>query len=346
MNKTPKIIQKWLMLGAILVVTMIAIGGITRLTQSGLSIVHWKPISGVVPPLSEADWLQEFEHYKSSPEFIKKNAHFNLDDFKKIFFWEYIHRLVGRLLGIVFIVPFVYFLIRRKIKDANLIKNLLVIFFLGALQGYAGWYMVKSGLVNNPYVSHYRLAIHLLLALLLLIFITWEILKIKYPIISYNYPKHRKIRNLIRFSFLLLIVQITYGAFTAGLKAGYIYQTFPKMGNEWFPDSIVNKLDLIGLTTLTNNPATVQFIHRWLGIFIFVFIMWLYFKVRKRAVSAQQLKSVKMVFHTTSLQVILGIVAILNAVPLFIGVLHQLIAVMLLINLVIAYYFFRYRIYS
>lgn len=346
MSKTPKIVQKWLMLGAILVTTMIAIGGITRLTQSGLSMVHWKPIAGIVPPLTEADWLQEFEHYKSTPEFNKKNAHFNLDDFKKIFFWEYIHRLVGRILGIVFIVPFIYFLITRKIKDSNLIKNLLIIFLLGALQGYAGWYMVKSGLVNNPYVSHYRLAIHLGLALLLLIFITWEILKIRYPIISYNYPKHRKIRNLLRFTIVLTLIQIMYGAFTAGLKAGYIYPTFPKMGNEWFPDSIVTKLTNNGLISLTDNPISVQFIHRWLGVFVLVFTLWLYFKVKKRAVSAQQLKSVKTVFHTTALQVILGIVAILYAVPLFIGVLHQLIAVMLLVNVIIAYYFFRYKIYN
>lgn len=344
MNKTPKIIQKWLTLGAILVITMIAIGGITRLTQSGLSIVHWKPISGVVPPLSEADWQQEFEHYKSSPEFTKKNAHFNLSDFKKIFFWEYIHRLIGRLIGIVFLIPFIYFVVTRKIKDSRLLKNLLIIFLLGALQGYAGWYMVKSGLVNNPYVSHYRLAIHLGLALLLLSFITWEILKLRYPIISYDYPKHQKIRNWIRLAFVLIIIQITYGAFTAGLKAGYIYTTFPKMGNEWFPDSILNTFNRNGILSFTDYPISVQFIHRWLGILILIFISWLYLKVRKRAVSAQQLKSIKTVFHTVILQVILGIVAILYAVPLVIGIMHQLVAVMLFINLLIAYYFFRYKI--
>jgi cytochrome c oxidase assembly protein subunit 15 len=345
MNKTPKIIERWLMLGALLVILMIVIGGITRLTQSGLSIIHWKPISGIVPPLNEIEWLKEFEHYKSSPEFILKNSHFDLDDFKKIFFWEYIHRLLGRIIGIVFIVPFLFFAFTRKIKDPRLFKNLLIIFLLGALQGYAGWYMVQSGLTQNPNVSHYRLAIHLGLALILLSFIVWEILKLRFPIINYSYPKHHKTRNLLRVALGLLSIQLIYGAFMAGLKAGYVFPTFPKMGNTWIPEIITTALNNYGIISLVENPISVQFIHRWLGTFLLIFIFWIFLTTRKLTISANQSKSIKMVLHTTTLQFVLGVLTILFSVPLYLGILHQLVAVILLTNLVIAYYFFRYKIY-
>ncbi|MDO9260694.1 MAG: COX15/CtaA family protein [Flavobacteriaceae bacterium] len=343
MNKTPKIIEKWLMLGAILVLLMIVIGGITRLTESGLSIVHWKPITGILPPLNETAWQTEFEHYQSSPEFQIKNAHFTLDNFKKIFFWEYLHRFLGRLTGIVFIIPFLYFSFTRKIKDPKLFKNLLIILLLGALQGYAGWYMVQSGLVDNPHVSHYRLAIHLGLALILLCFIVWEILKIRIPIINYVYPKHQKIRNLLRFTFFLLGTQIIFGAFMSGLKAGFVYPTFPKMGKEWLPESITNAFQEMGLMSFVENPISVQFIHRWLGASILLFILWVFIKSRKEVISASQSKSIKMILHTTTLQFILGVLTLLFSVPIFLGVLHQLIAVMLLMSLVVSYYLFKYK---
>lgn len=343
MNKTPKIVEKWLMLGAILVLLMIVIGGITRLTESGLSIVHWKPITGILPPLNETAWQNEFEHYQSSPEFQLKNNHFTLDDFKKIYFWEYLHRFLGRLTGIIFIVPFLYFSFTRKIKDPKLFKNLLIILLLGALQGYAGWYMVQSGLVKNPHVSHYRLAIHLGLALILLSFIIWEILKIRIPIINYEYPKHRKIRNLLRIGFVLLGVQIIFGAFMSGLKAGFVYPTFPKMGHEWLPQSVINAFQEIGLLSLVENPISVQFIHRWLGASILLFILWVFIKSRKELLSAGQSKSIKMILHTTSLQFALGVLTLLFSVPIVLGVLHQLVAVMLLITLVIAFYLFKYK---
>lgn len=344
MNSTSKLIERWLMLGALLVILMIVVGGITRLTQSGLSIVHWKPISGIVPPLNEKDWQQEFEHYKSSPEFILKNSHFNLDDFKQIFFWEYLHRLLGRIIGIVFLVPFLYFVFTRKIKDPHLFRNLLIIFLLGALQGYAGWYMVQSGLVDNPRVSHYRLAIHLGLAFLLLSFIVWEILKLRHPIINYTYPKHQTVRNLLRVGLALLSIQLIFGAFMAGLKAGYVYPTFPKMGHEWIPNSMVESFNEAGLISLVENPISVQFIHRWLGAFLLIFIFWIFISTRKLAISANQSKGIKMILHTTTLQFILGILTVLFSVPIFLGVLHQLIAVVLLLTFVNAYYFFSYKI--
>lgn len=331
------------MLGAILVLLMIVIGGITRLTESGLSIVHWKPISGIVPPLNEKAWQTEFEHYQNSPEFQLKNNHFTLDNFKKIFFWEYLHRFLGRLTGIIFIIPFLYFSFTRKIKDPKLFKNLLIILLLGALQGYAGWYMVQSGLVENPRVSHYRLAIHLGLALILLSFIVWEILKIRIPIINYVYPKHRKIRNLLRIAFLLLGTQIIFGAFMSGLKAGFVYPTFPKMGREWLPESVINAFKEIGLMSLVENPISVQFIHRWLGASILLFILWVFIKSRRELISAKQSKSIKMILHTTTLQFILGVLTILFSVPIFLGVIHQFVAVLLLMSLVVSYYLFKYK---
>jgi cytochrome c oxidase assembly protein subunit 15 len=343
MNKTPKIIEKWLILGAILVITMIVIGGVTRLTQSGLSMVHWKPISGIIPPLNEKDWQMEFEHYQSSPEFQLKNSHFNLDDFKKIFFWEYLHRLIGRLTGIIFIIPFLYFSLTRKIKDRRLFKNLLIILLLGSLQGYAGWYMVKSGLVDNPHVSHFRLAIHLGLALLLLSFIVWEILKFRIPIINYEYPKHHKIRKLLGITVALISTQIIFGAFMSGLKAGYVYPTFPKMGKEWIPQSVINAFNDIGFMSLIENPISVQFIHRWLGASVLVFILFVYLKSKKEVISSRQLKSIKIVLHTTSLQFILGVTTLLFSVPIILGILHQLVAVMLLMTLVVSFYLFKYK---
>lgn len=343
MNKTPKIVEKWLILGAFLVLLMIVIGGITRLTESGLSIVQWKPITGIVPPMNETEWQKEFELYQTSPEFQLKNAHFTLSDFKKIFFWEYLHRFLGRLTGIIFIIPFLYFSFTRKIKDPKLFKNLLIILLLGALQGYAGWYMVQSGLVQNPRVSHYRLAIHLGLALILLCFIIWEILKIRKPIINYNYPKHQKIRILLRIGFVLLGIQMVFGAFMSGLKAGFIYPTFPKMGNEWLPQSVLNSFQEMGLLSLIENPITVQFIHRWLGISVLLFILWLFILSRREVISSFQSKSIKMMLPISFLQVMLGVFLLLFSVPIVLGVLHQLVAVSLLINFVFSYYFFRYK---
>jgi len=155
-NRTPKIVGYWLLLGGLLVITMVVIGGITRLTHSGLSMVNWHPIAGIIPPLNHADWMTEFTHYKTSPEYIKHNYQFTLNDFKSIFWWEFIHRFIGRVIGIVFLIPFLWFYFTYKFKNKKLLKRLIFIFLLGGLQGFIGWFMVKSGLVNRPSVSHFR----------------------------------------------------------------------------------------------------------------------------------------------------------------------------------------------
>ncbi len=339
-NKTPKIVGYWLLLGAVLVITMVVIGGITRLTHSGLSMVNWHPISGIVPPLNQADWTSEFTHYKTSPEYIKHNYHFTLDDFKSIFWWEFIHRFIGRVIGIVFLVPFLWFYFTKKLTDKKLVKNLIVIFLLGGLQGFIGWFMVKSGLVNRPSVSHFRLALHLVTALFLFSYIFWTAL----PILTKT-PKeqkfHPKLQKNLKILLGLTSLQIIYGAFTAGLKAGYIYPTYPKMGLDWLPDIAIESLKTTGISVLIDNPIWVQFIHRWLAALVLFFFVKFYLKARKLKLNTSQIKCNNTLIGLIILQITLGIFTLINAVPVSLGVLHQLGAVLVLATLVLSLYYYK-----
>ena len=339
-NKTPKIVGYWLILGASLVVLMVVIGGITRLTQSGLSIVEWKPISGTIPPLNEQEWLVEFNNYKTSPEFIKSNSHFTLEDFKSIFWWEFIHRLIGRFIGFVFLIPFLWFYFTKKLKSKSLSKNLIVIFLLGGLQGFIGWFMVKSGLVNRPSVSHYRLALHLSTALILVAYILWTAL----PILA---PKQKdtiafpRLQKQLKVLLSLLSLQILYGAFTAGLKAGHMYPTFPKMGADWLPHSGVDAFQSLGFMGLFEDPVLVQFIHRWLAVLVLIFFVNFFLSARKENVSPLQKKCNLILIWSIVFQFALGIFTLLNSVPVSLGVLHQLGAVIVLTALINALYFYK-----
>jgi len=339
-NKTPKIVGYWLLLGAILVITMVVIGGITRLTHSGLSMVKWHPISGIVPPLNTTEWTAEFNHYKTSPEYIKHNYHFTLEDFKSIFWWEFIHRFIGRIIGVVFIVPFLWFYFTKKLQDKNLIKHLLIIFLLGGLQGFIGWFMVKSGLVNRPSVSHFRLALHLSTALFLFAYILWAALPIlaSIPKKQFFYPKLQKSLKIL---LGLVSLQIIYGAFTAGLKAGYIYPTYPKMGTDWLPDFAIESLKNTGISALIENPILVQFIHRWLAFVVLFFFVRFYLKAHKLELTVPQIKCNYTLISLIVLQITLGIFTLINAVPVSLGVLHQLGAVLVLATLVVSLYFYR-----
>ena len=223
----------WLLSGCLLIFIMVIIGGITRLTDSGLSMSTWKLIGGTIPPLNLEEWIAAFDIYKATPE-GKMNSHYVLDDFKYIFFWEYLHRMIGRLLGLVFIIPFIYFLIKKKL-NRKLIYQSLVLFTMGAMQGAIGWWMVKSGLVDNPDVSHYRLAIHLITAFLTCAFAFWVALPIIYP---GKREGNNKLLKLTSWLFIVVILQIIYGAFVAGLDAGRVCNTWPKMCGEWIPESI------------------------------------------------------------------------------------------------------------
>lgn len=322
----------WLLTGCFLIAAMVIIGGITRLTGSGLSITQWKLIHGTIPPLNEQQWNEEFESYKQIPQYRLLNYDYTLADFKKIYFWEYLHRLIGRVIGIVFIVPFIFFYIKKQF-DAKLLRKVLFLFCLGGLQGFLGWFMVKSGLSERTSVSHIRLAIHLLAA-----FITFGItfkvaLDVIYPH-KQEYDMHlTKLYKGGWWVMLLLVLQITYGAFVAGLKAGRVYNTWPKMGDEWIASSVPYSISTEGISALVNNISVVQFIHRYVAyIVVAAFLFLFYFsknlhKARMgKLLSSEKLKAVKMIPHAILTQFLLGIFTLLYAVPVWLGVLHQLMA--------------------
>jgi cytochrome c oxidase assembly protein subunit 15 len=337
----PKSIGYWLLIGAFLVLMMIVLGGYTRLSHSGLSMVTWKPVTGFIPPLNQENWISEFEAYKTSPEYKLRNYNFSLEEFKEIYWPEFLHRLLGRVIGIVFIIPFLYFLFRKKLRNPKLRRNLIILFLLGILQGFAGWYMVKSGLVDQPAVSHYRLAIHLVLALILYSYLFFVALKILTNENQIEPSANRSLNFILYTTLTLLIMQIIYGAFVAGLKAGLFYPTFPKMGPDWIPSPVQDSFQEDGLMSLFNSPYVVQFIHRWLGILVLVSASILFFKSRKLNLNQSFQNSLLLVFSLTVLQVLLGVFTLLNLVPVSLGVLHQLFAVLLLTSLLYTVFLHR-----
>lgn len=322
----------WLVTGVVLITCIVIIGGITRLTRSGLSIVEWKPISGILPPLSEREWIETFEKYQESPEFIHYNNHFTLEDYKMIYFWEYLHRLFGRVIGIAFIIPFVIFLLKKAFSPL-IKKRVFVILLLGAAQGIMGWVMVKSGLSDQPHVSHYRLMMHLILAVFLIAYIYYTALLVKNEDYKYTFQVKDRWRKWVVFVFILLLAQLIYGALVAGLKAGYIYNTFPKMGNSWLPVNFANQLSENGLLAFFEDPGIVQFMHRILG-FILMFTLGLYwFKFRHK-----KLLSFHLLSGTVVIQVLLGVLTLLLVVPIWLGVLHQFVAILLVLFLTHHYF--------
>ena len=330
-------IANWLMLGAFMVLLMVIIGGITRLTHSGLSIVTWQPIKGVLPPLNEAQWQQAFEAYKQIPEYKQVHHYFTLQDFKHIFFWEYTHRMLGRLIGVVFFVPFVFFWVSGRIKSKRLLRRLLLIFALGGLQGFAGWYMVKSGLVENTSVDHLRLALHMFVALIVLTSIVWTVFELKWTNNTGNF-KQPKIFKFLLATWFLVIIQIVYGGFTAGLKAGHVFPTYPKMGESWLPDISYNVFHSDGLSSLINFPATVQFIHRWLGFIILLWVIYFYYKLRKQAGYKRLGNILLLIVLLISLQYTFGVFVILLKVPISLAVTHQLTAFILYLSILAGLY--------
>jgi cytochrome c oxidase assembly protein subunit 15 len=323
MNKSVLI---WLIAGAVLVASMVVIGGITRLTNSGLSIVEWKLIMGSIPPLSAAEWQATFEKYQQFPEYQKINSSFTVSDFKAIFWWEYSHRLLGRLIGIVFLMPFLVFWIKGYFNKRWLWR-LSLLFVLGGFQGFLGWFMVKSGLVDNPDVSHYRLAAHLFAALLLFSYIIWLIMDIIEP--TKNKIKTQFYSISLWALYFLALIQIIYGALVAGLNAGLFYPTYPKMNGEWIPTSISHQFATNGWLALVSDITTVQFIHRWLGtaiFFLLVAIIYLYLP----SLLNQNKKRLRYLLWVVTLQALLGILALLLSVPFTIAVLHQFTALILL----------------
>ena len=302
---------------------MVVLGGVTRLTGSGLSMVDWRPVTGVLPPLGDSEWQQVFEMYQQTPEFQKENSHMEVSDFKGIFWLEYLHRLLGRTIGIVFLVPFLFFVWKGHIQKREFPKYMLM-FVLGGMQGVLGWYMVKSGLVDKPDVSQYRLAAHLLAAFLIYAYMFWVALTLLFPPReTQRHPWYGKTLALTA----LITVTVMSGAFVAGLKAGKIYNTFPKMGEYWIPP------DVLALEpawrNFFDNMATVQFEHRVLAITTFVLIVAYWARLRKADLPARIRRGVNALLHTAVLQVALGIATLLLVVPIFLAASHQAVAMLL-----------------
>jgi cytochrome c oxidase assembly protein subunit 15 len=312
-----------------LVFCMIIVGGATRLTHSGLSIVEWEPIVGTIPPLNDTDWNQVFDEYKGSPEYQLINFGMSLDEFKVIFWWEYFHRLLGRLIGFVFFVPFLFFLLTRRL-NAGLTGRLLGIFALGGLQGGMGWYMVASGLVDEPNVSQYRLTAHLGIAFLIFGAITWTAMSVLYPSkTNLSVPVRSMYKTSVAVSATLFLMVLS-GGFVAGLQAGLIYNTFPLMGNSFIPPNLFALTPF--WTNFFDNMTTVQFDHRIIAYILAIMIPIFWFKLRRRDVSNRTRTLSNLLLGLLALQIVLGIATLIYHVPTVLGVAHQAIGSLLFIT--------------
>ena len=316
-----------------MVMAMIAVGGATRLTGSGLSIVEWKPIMGTIPPLNLEEWNSAFQKYQEYPQFKLQNPNMSLGDFKFIFLWEYFHRLLGRMMGVVFLLPWIYFVARKKI-DRSLATKTAIGFFLGGLQGLAGWLMVQSGLVDRPSVSHFRLAIHLCLAMVILGYLFWVYLAYASKESAEKIHQPRSARIHLIFVDIFFTLQVIYGAFVAGLKAGFIHNTYPTMSGEWFPSAFFALEP--EWTNFFENPVAVQFLHRWIAVILLIVAVSLALRFRKEKWS-------KALAHSLGLQFFLGVMTLIFNVPLVLAVLHQLGAAAFLMSLVFTHRSFSYR---
>jgi len=317
-------VATWLLICCGLVFVMVVLGGFTRLTGSGLSMVDWRPLMGVLPPLSDAEWQRVFEMYQLSPEFQKVNSAFGVEEFKSIFWLEYLHRLLGRTIGLVFLVPFIFFFAAGYIQRNEWAKYLLM-FVLGGMQGLLGWYMVKSGLVDVPHVSQYRLTAHLVAAFIIYAYMFWVAMSLLFPRPE-NAAKHPWYGKTLAL-FALVSTTIISGGFVAGLKAGKIYNTFPLMGDHWFPPGLMALEPF--WRNFFDNMTTVQFDHRYLAITTFVLVAVYWFKLRGTDLPARARPAVNALLHTAVLQVALGIATLLLAVPVILGATHQGVAMLL-----------------
>ncbi len=307
----------WLLAVAVLVFAMVVVGGVTRLTRSGLSIVEWNPVTGAIPPLTENQWQSEFDKYKQTPEYRHINAGMSLEAFQRIFYVEWAHRLLGRLLGFIFFLPLVYFIARRRIQRA-LIPKLIGIFILGGLQGALGWFMVKSGLVDIPRVSPYRLTAHLVMAVAIYGLLLWTAFGLLYP----TSASIRK--SLRRYGWgvtALIVVAIVAGGFVAGNKAGFAFNTWPLMQDRVFPEGMLALSPW--WTNLFENIATVQFDHRLLAYGVVLAALLYWWRLRHERLPARARIAANILPIAALLQVALGITTLLLAVPTPLGAAHQ-----------------------
>ena len=324
-----KFIQIWLISIIFLLTFMIIVGGLTRLTDSGLSITEWELFKGFLPPLSKNDWLNYFELYKNIPEYTEQNFNMSLNEFKIIFWWEWAHRFLGRLIGIVFLIPLIYLFFKH---DFNFVKKYVLIFLLICFQGFLGWYMVSSGLVDRVDVSHYRLSIHLFVAFVILSLVIWEFLSnINLKKIKINFKTY-----LPEIFLFLLFIQLIFGAFVSGMDAGKIYNNWPLMGQNYYPDDSYFS-DLFKLNVF-DNPSIVQFIHRNMAYVILIFYLFIFFKLSKKKV-----KYINNIIYIIGiilfLQIFLGILTLLSGANIFYSSLHQINTIFLFSSSI--YFIFR-----
>ncbi len=324
--KRPVAISNWLYAVAFLVFVMIIVGGITRLTESGLSITEWKPITGAIPPMSEAAWVSEFEKYKQIPEYLEINGPkgMTLDEFKFIYFWEWVHRLLGRLIGLAFALPLAWFAFKRAIPEGYG-GRLAALLVLGGMQGAIGWWMVTSGLTERTDVSHFRLATHLLIAFLILAALVWTALDMRQVARGQNRPSRPTAFGLIVFGVLFL--QLLFGAYTAGLNAGYVSDTWPLMHGSLLPAGISWSGGV--WTVLNNDPYVIHFIHRWWAWVAVGFLI-----VLARRIRGQSRKASIAIHSAFGVQVLLGIATVMTGVSIVYAVLHQAVGALVVISTV------------
>jgi heme a synthase len=345
-QRSSKPVAIWLLIGVGMIIIQILLGGITRLTGSGLSITEWKPIMGALPPMNDQDWNTAFEKYQQIAQYKYVNSHFTIGDFKFIYFWEWFHRVWARLIGVVFIIPFIIFIIQKRFKK-EMIKPLMILFLLGAIQGLVGWIMVQSGLEDSEllYVSHYKLAIHFILALGLLCYALWFTFNLLIP--KEQITVNKSLRKFTGWLIVLLIIQLIYGAFMAGLKAAPAAPTWPTINGVWFPENIQSFGDreFPGLSFLTDNPLMVHFIHRNLAYIISVLILIWFWKANKMEGTILFKKTKALPLLLVLLQVLLGVFTVLHAATphsfLWLAVAHQFAAMLLLLSLIWMYYIVR-----
>ena len=314
-----KYISLWLVSMFWVVAIMIIVGGLTRLTDSGLSITQWQLFSGIFPPLNETQWNQYFGLYKKIPEYYLQNYSMTLEEFKVIFWWEFIHRFLGRLIGILFFVPLIFFTLKLGFKK---ILSLYLIFILICFQGFIGWYMVSSGLVDRVDVSHYRLSLHLVLAFIIISLIFWNYLSLQNINLSF-----KKINRQIPIIFILIIfLQICIGAFVSGMDAGKIYNSWPFMGSGFFPDD--NSIKNLFYLSALNDPSMVQFMHRSLAYLIFIFYLFIFVIIYKNRLSGL-FKAIIVTGFLLILQIVLGILTLLYSAQIIIASMHQISSILL-----------------
>lgn len=315
-----KLIVSWLILVAVLVFAMIVLGGVTRLTNSGLSMTDWKPVTGWLPPLSDQAWTAEFDRYKAFPEYQQVNKGMSLSEFKGIYAFEFAHRVLGRIIGLVFFIPFVSFLVFGRIRG-SMIPRLVLLFILGGLQGGMGWFMVKSGLVDDPDVSHYRLTAHLALASLIYSVIMWTIFDLLRPEKNRGARDPGLVRSWSAILLALISAQILIGGFVAGLNAGFVFNDWPMMAGHFVPEELLYMQPWY--VNFLENPAAVQFTHRMLAYAIALVSVILYLTSRGQNIELSVRSSISYLLIVVGFQVFIGILALLYVVPVSLGALHQ-----------------------